>query len=664
MEIHSFRIKNFRGIVDTTVKLTGGKGKIYSLVGLNESGKTTILEAINNFSPEVDEEIHVIAQKDLISTDPVTFVPKNKRLNFNDSISISADVEFSNEEIQQVIEQVQRSQNCFIEETTFPRKMSVTRKHIFNDTKLETSNSFWNLKFEAKVGKQKNYRTHSNNSSTVWLATIYKLRDLFPKIVYFPHFLFNFPEEILLSEHDLVFKSEDDKIVNRYFRKMITEALNKAGDSLSINSHIIDRIHKTEPDLSFSDFLRKWPDLEQHENVHAVSRRLSSSITTEILNQWEKILNSSGKNKKELRIEIYPKSDPIYGHGGVVNSPSEVSDDSATKPTSDRLVYLRFSINDGEHTYKVSERSLGFRWFFSFLLFTKYFSGSAKLGETIFLIDEPAANLHSMGQSKLLECLEEITGKKNTIIYSTHSHYMINPNWLELTYVVSNGEPMKEYNAVDDEYDQSKAKINVTKYKRFVVEHSDKTHYFKPILDKLQIEPTLLEIKHGGVITEGKSDYYFLQWYKKFISENTDFDIIPVGGASTAGSVISLYLGIAKSFVVLLDSDTAGNRAKAKYLRDLPIQDNQIIQIGDIIPGAKEIEDLVSNTTKEIIKKLYDTQRFNKNLFLTAFSEDLFSKTPNIEIDKETKDKIDAIATALKTRLASLSPSSESTSQK
>ena len=40
MKITKFRIKNYKGINDTTISLPGNKGSIYTLVGLNESGKT------------------------------------------------------------------------------------------------------------------------------------------------------------------------------------------------------------------------------------------------------------------------------------------------------------------------------------------------------------------------------------------------------------------------------------------------------------------------------------------------------------------------------------------------------------------------------------------------------------------------------------------------
>ena len=49
MRYKRFQIKNFKGIKDTIVDLDAGEAAVFPFVGLNESGKTTILEAIHSF---------------------------------------------------------------------------------------------------------------------------------------------------------------------------------------------------------------------------------------------------------------------------------------------------------------------------------------------------------------------------------------------------------------------------------------------------------------------------------------------------------------------------------------------------------------------------------------------------------------------------------------
>jgi recombinational DNA repair ATPase RecF len=71
MKITDFQIQNFKGIKNAKLKLGKQTAPIHTLVGLNESGKTTILEAINAFRPDLDG-MHVLAQKGLCCTNQLT----------------------------------------------------------------------------------------------------------------------------------------------------------------------------------------------------------------------------------------------------------------------------------------------------------------------------------------------------------------------------------------------------------------------------------------------------------------------------------------------------------------------------------------------------------------------------------------------------------------
>jgi predicted ATP-dependent endonuclease of OLD family len=52
MRFIGFEIENFKGIQKSSLDFSKvPHANIFTLVGLNESGKTTILEAINSFSP-------------------------------------------------------------------------------------------------------------------------------------------------------------------------------------------------------------------------------------------------------------------------------------------------------------------------------------------------------------------------------------------------------------------------------------------------------------------------------------------------------------------------------------------------------------------------------------------------------------------------------------
>lgn len=144
-------------------------------------------------------------------------------------------------------------------------------------------------------------------------------------------------------------------------------------------------------------------------------------------------------------------------------------------------VYLRFSIRDGQSKFDISERSAGFRWFFCFLLFTQ-FRVSRRNSSALFLFDEPASNLHSRAQEQLLKSFSNISKDNNMVVYSTHSHYMINLKWLEASYIVVN-DAIDYYEGIENPQGGRHPDTNIyaVRYRDFVGQSPSKTTYFQPV---------------------------------------------------------------------------------------------------------------------------------------------------------------------------------------
>ena len=618
MKFTAFHIRNYKGINDTKISLTGNKGTIYTLVGLNESGKTTILEAINNFRHDVDG-VHAIAQQS-ISTDPIeALVPKKKKDNFNGHISVSAEVRMDEHEVAQLAEDCKTKYGFLIDVARFPLKFEVERRHTFKNSAHIESRTFWALKpFVKKKTKRKFVRVGGNDGE--WQDIIREIGRLFPRIVYFPTFLFDFPERIKVSE------GEADVPGNEYFKRMMEDALASLDDPLGLKTHIVDRVVDKEPDEGFGTWIANWMQSDERERVSSALAKLSQKISKEIFGRWKEVLGSD-IGKKELVIDHLVEDGESQG----------------------RQVFVTFNVKDGYSAFKVSERSLGFRWFFCFLLFTRFFRGNED-GESIFLFDEPASNLHSKAQTKLLDSLKVIAGDKNDVIYSTHSHHLINPLWLETTFIITNGEPT-DGGSLDPDFGVEDTDIRAELYKTFVGRNAEKSHYFQPILDRLQVSPSLLEATREGVFTEGKSDFYILNWYKKYHDKRSTLDFVPVGGAANASALMSLYLGLARNFVFLTDSDKAGQEARKRYLHNLPISEEAILSIGDISTWKKKtIEDLVSADMKAAIARKYGVTRANKKHILRAFSEALAGRN-DLPDDRETLENLKTLSQTLKERL-------------
>ena len=199
--------------------------------------------------------------------------------------------------------------------------------------------------------------------------------------------------------------------------------------------------------------------------------RASAAVTKLVFGRWNKIFGEDVKGK-----EVLITYDVMEG---------EIQDEEGTKCTTEEHdVSVKFQIRDGTRRFDVNDRSLGFRWFFAFMLFTQFRVARSVTRPLLFLFDEPASNLHAAAQQKLINSFPEIAKGEHTLAYSTHSHYMIEPKWLEQTFIVTNRSDAPVNSVLDDiSLDDKSLDIKVATYRSFVNQHPTQTSYFQPILD-------------------------------------------------------------------------------------------------------------------------------------------------------------------------------------
>ena len=76
------------------------------------------------------------------------------------------------------------------------------------------------------------------------------------------------------------------------------------------------------------------------------------------------------------------------------------------------------------NTGLLNRRAEGFKWTFSFIVNFAAETQKAELKEAILLLDEPARNLHPTQQRGISDLLKNLAGS-NQVLYATHSPYMI-----------------------------------------------------------------------------------------------------------------------------------------------------------------------------------------------------------------------------------------------
>ncbi len=151
-------------------------------------------------------------------------------------------------------------------------------------------------------------------------------------------------------------------------------------------------------------------ELEHETNFEYLKAELESAsigISDEIFEFW--------KQNKQLRVQFdLSSANP--------NDPPPLN--------SGTILHVRVWNNRHRVSVPFDERSKGFVWFFSFLV---YFSMIEKIQEEqdrdmIFLLDEPGLNLHALAQYDFQRFINERLAPKHQVVYTTHSPFMIDLN--------------------------------------------------------------------------------------------------------------------------------------------------------------------------------------------------------------------------------------------
>lgn len=504
-----FEIQNFKWIKKLYLDLRDWN--LFSLVWLNESWKTTILESLyffqfpNKFRSE-------------------KIIPKSKQANFNERILVRwillmdyKDKEEINNFLANFNLKLDNGSNEIHYITAFKYKNSQKIKEY------EWINNKWNYKnlnFVTKEGKKLD--EERKKEILIKLYKFLKKESLLPEIIFYRDFSFDLPEKLYIDE------------LSSWLKDLLQDIL----DTLSIND-------KNLWDLNLDIHLLKR--IKSREEAHRASleqllSKISSLITKELKDTWGAIVWEQSFNFK------------------VVLS----YDFDIEKKRS----FLKFQLEtDSWERYNIADRSLWFRWFFFFILFLVFrVNRRSSKGELLYLLDEPASsNLYPRAQKKLLEILEELS-RNAKIIYSTHSHYLINPMYLKNTFIIKNTaiDPSK---IPSDTWDD--ISIEAIKYFHFVSNYPNQTEFFQPILEVLDFFPSELEKIPNVIMIEWKTDYYLLKYFNEIVFNGKyNINLLPLWGSFTASCPIELYLWWNRKFFILLDADSGWKWAFNKYLKE------------------------------------------------------------------------------------------------
>ena len=630
MYYSAFRIQNFKGIKDTTITLSDQtKMGVFAFVGLNESGKTTILEAIHSFSPDK-------ATSELVGGDATSGVPVKQRVprhlisSFTGDVSVAATVCLEEEDKDDLSNTLKNDHGILLDLETLPDKIILERQQRFKNG--DFVKSYFTLRTDVKIktGRQKNWRAPSVDEKETIKNTIYNNT---PDIAHFPTFVFDFPKQIFLT------KERGDKI-SQFYRRVFQDILDYDGRGHTIEDSIVRRVRSEDKIVPWIDFFNIWGTSDDREKIQHVMDRASAVVTEVVFGRWNKIFGEDTAGK-EINISFETLQGERKDENGTLHN------------TNEHDVFIKFQIKDGTRRFDVNDRSLGFRWFFAFMLFTQFRVARESTRPVLFLFDEPASNLHAAAQQKLIDSFPEIARDNYTLAYTTHSHYMIEPKWLEQTFIVSNRADAPSSSMMDAlSLDDESLDIQATRYRTFVNKHPGQTSYFQPILDRLRVVPSRFDIDRQSVVVEGKSDYYILRYALRLL-EQDDLPILPALGAGTFSSLIALHIGWNLKMLFILDGDDKGKEEREKYTKEYGLTPSHAVTMDELVPGVKEIEDFLDQEALDTISKDLELDKKPTKNQIRRFFQERLARDEILDLGDGFKTNAQTVVEEIKKRLQS-----------
>lgn len=244
----------------------------------------------------------------------------------------------------------------------------------------------------------------------------------------------------------------------------------------------------------------------------------------------------------------------------------------------------------------LKNRSKGFNWFFSFLVWFKRIQEDEN-SNYILLLDEPGLNLHASAQADLLRFIDDLSDDYQ-IIYSTHSPFMIASDSLNRVRTVLETD---KGSVVSDS-----------------IQEKDPNTLF-PLQASLGYDIAQnLFVSKKNLLVEGVSDLIIITAISGILESEKrehlrdDITIVPTGGLEKVATFISLLRGSKLEIACLLDSytDAKGKAKMDKMIAEKIIHKNKI----------RFFDEFLENYTKADLEDLFVKEDYLK-LFNSAFSD-------------------------------------------
>jgi predicted ATP-dependent endonuclease of OLD family len=596
-------------------------GDLAAFVGRNESGKTTILQALTLLNKE-----ERLSELDLC--DEMTEELKSEM------ILVEGHFHLSPAEIKLVKDR-------------FPHLPDITDLKIFRTNKTQkVQYNFGDIKLSDEKNKALNSWENYTEKILGFISTIPNHIRIQFDTKFFegqpPTDKDTFVREMTEFNNNLhVLAVDEPQILAEWSRfytdteKTYDELLVGTTEKTALENFILEHLHPRF--VYFSDYKKIYGNINLDEYIKEVNRPEGfdyseefdkaetvrnlfylAELDTEKLEEYKnsppkliKLLNAASRRLTD-RLNPAWKGDPIHV-------------DLRYNPGNIMSVVISDVHKDGTvtNTGLLSRRAEGFKWTFSFIVNFAAETQKAELKEAILLLDEPARNLHPAQQMGISDLLRNLAGS-NQVLYATHSPFMI--------------------------FDYTPGNLLVVELDKR--KHLSRIYYDYWNADDATLIPILYGLSRGLVesivdreigtnsrpviIVETMSDAMYLNAFDKFLEDpNISMNPLNVVAAYNKDSALPLaifYRNHGHNVFVILDN-TAESKRIADQLKANEFNDMQIIYLEQGGKSIESIEDLIiSDDYLHAVNQTYEI-KLRKEGFRNLTKEEVLVKNKKGMVD-------------------------------
>jgi AAA ATPase domain len=337
-----------------------------------------------------------------------------------------------------------------------------------------------------------------------------------------------------------------------------------------------------------------------YETIKAKLEGISNTITDQVFKFW--------KQNESLEVEFDIRPDP---------------QETMAPFNQGANLYIRIKNKRHRVTVPFDKRSKGFIWFFSFLVWfdsvQQQQAGTAKAHDLVLLLDEPGLSLHALAQADFLRYIDNLS-KKQQVLYTTHSPFMIHSDRLNQVRVVE-----------DRDAKGTLISENLSGY-------DPKTLFPLQAALGYSIAQNLF-ISRRNLLVEGPSDLIYLRFFSSLLEQERgvtlrpEVTIVPTGGLDKVATFVALFGANDLELAILHDSDGKADRRLASLVQQKLIDEKAVLTYAnfrDVTPSKKGKGNALTSPASISLKDPHPATDIEDllpvSLYLDLFNDALASK--------------------------------------